>query len=164
MSNAGQIMMWAGDLNNIPAGWSHCDGKLLSTANYAELYNIVGNNFGANPPGGQFYLPDLRGRFVRGVDDNAGRDPDVGQRTDMRNNALYSKTVGSVQTHAFQNHTHQYTVFPDGDGDIASGRYWKSGSAQTAEVDAQKFATSSETRPVNAYLFFIICLTSSNSK
>ncbi|MXP50702.1 tail fiber protein (plasmid) [Pantoea sp. Eser] len=157
MSNAGQIMMWAGTLSNIPAGWTHCDGSLLSTSSYSELYKIIGNSFGVNPPTGQFYLPDLRGRFVRGVDSNAGRDPDIGTRTDMQNNSIQSSSVGSIQSHAFQNHTHAYNVFPDGDGNIASGRYWACGTTQTSPVDSAKFSTSTETRPINAFLYYIIC-------
>ncbi|OAS19593.1 hypothetical protein A5481_24590 [Methylobacterium platani] len=109
-----------------------------------------------SPPDGQFYLPDLRGRFVRGVDDNAGRDPDVKARTDMQNRDIKSATVGSVQSHAFQNHDHEYTVFPATGGNIASGTYWAQGPALTQQVDGSKYNVSTETRPTNVALHFII--------
>ncbi len=156
MTVPGNISMWGGSAGSIPVGYLLCDGSLVSQSQYAALFAVVGFNFGENPPNGQFYLPDLRGRFVRGADNGAQRDPDIGSRTDMQNSTIKSTTVGSVQSHAFQNHDHQYTVFPSGDGDIASGRYWAGGPAQTSMADASKYQVSSETRPLNAYLNFII--------
>jgi microcystin-dependent protein len=156
MCNPGSIVMWGGTSGNIPAGWLLCDGALLSQTDYPNLFAAVGFNFGANPPAGQFYLPDLRGRFIRGADDGANRDPDINQRTDMQTPSLLSTGVGSIQSHAFQNHTHGYNSFPNGRGDIADGRYWANGWANSDYVDAALFQTSSETRPINAYTNFII--------
>ncbi|MBY0295282.1 MAG: tail fiber protein [Methylobacterium sp.] len=150
------IATWGGSLTNIPAGWLLCNGLAVSQTQYQNLFSAIGFNFGANPPAGQFYLPDLRGRFVRGVDDGSGRDPDVATRTDMQNPGITSKGVGSVQSHAFQNHTHPYRAFPHDEGDIASGRYWQAGQSETDLADASKYQVSSETRPINAYLYFII--------
>lgn len=156
----GTIVMWGGTLTNIPTGWLHCDGSLVSQEDYQELWNAVGTNFGANPTVGWFYLPDLRGRFIRGVDDTTGRDPDLSSRTDMQTNGLSSTTVGSIQSHAFQDHTHTYQIFPvnaNGNG-IAGGSYWAYGTANTGTASASgpNIQTSTETRPTNAYLFFII--------
>lgn len=156
MSIPGTIMMWGGSLTNIPAGWLHCDGTLLSQSVYSNLFRAIQFNFGANPPQGQFYLPDLRGRFIRGVDDGAGRDPDENTRTDMQTPTILSSGVGSIQSHAFQNHVHAYNSFPNGEGNIASGRYWQNGTQNTALADAKVYQTSTETRPLNAYLYFII--------
>ncbi len=156
MCNTGTIVTWGGTLANIPAGWLYCNGMQVRQTAYPNLFSVIQFNYGANPPPGMFYLPDLRGRFIRGVDDGAGRDPDVAARTDMQNTALKSSGVGSIQSHAFQTHTHLYNSFPDGSGDIASGRYWKSGAQFTAPPDPSQFQVSSETRPFNAYLYYII--------
>lgn len=157
MCSPGTIVMWGGTLDNLPVGWLHCDGTLLSQAEYQELWNSIGTNFGANPPDGQFYLPDLRGRFIRGVDDGIGRDPDLNLRTDMQSASTQSATVGSVQSHAFQDHAHTYQIFPvPASEGIAGGSYWAYGSASTGLASASGSATSTETRPTNAYLYFII--------
>jgi microcystin-dependent protein len=157
MCVTGMISMWSGTDENVPEGWLVCDGSALSQSNYAALYAAIGTNFGANPPTGQFYIPDLRGRFVRGQDPNGTLDPDSANRTDMQDtNTVVGATVGSVQADAFQNHVHPYTIFPAGSGAIASGNYWAQGPANTGTVDPSSYRTSSETRPVNAYLIYII--------
>lgn len=154
MCTTGTIVMWGGSESNIPAGWLPCDGRQLSEAQYADLYAAIGTNFGAQPPAGQFFIPDLRGRFVRGQDAGANRDPDMGSRTDMQNPQLTAGgTVGSVQDHAFESHSHSYTRFPSGTQDgIAGGSYW---SAQD-DMETGAAGTSRETRPLNAYLIYII--------
>lgn len=156
MCVTGMITMWGGTDENIPEGWLLCDGSKVSQSQYAALYAAVGTNFGANPPAGQFYVPDLRGRFVRGQDPMGQFDPDAADRTDMHSGTKIGPTVGSVQGDAFQNHVHPYTMFPAGSGDIASGSYWAQGSASTGTVDPSAYRTSSETRPSNAYLIYII--------
>lgn len=154
-SPTGTVVMWAGAAASPPFGWLVCDGSLVSQSQFSELYAIVGNNFGSNPPPGSFYLPDLRGRFVRGQDDSTGRDPDSASRVDMQNSALtVGDQVGSVQLHALQTHQHSYYHFPDGSGDIASGTYWTVSSDTTG--NPENCNTSSETRPINAYLVFLI--------
>jgi microcystin-dependent protein len=150
------IMMWGGNESNIPPGWLLCDGSALNQAQYADLYAAIGTNFGAQPPAGDFYIPDLRGRFVRGQDLGLGRDPDAGTRTDMQNTSLTAgATVGSLQGDAFQSHAHTYTMFPApsqaGNG-IAGGSYW----AVQDGVATGTAGTSAETRPVNVYLIYII--------
>ena len=162
MCNPGTVVMWGGTLANIPAGWLHCDGSKVSQATYPALFNAIGDNFGVNPPQGFFYLPDLRGRFIRGVDGGAGRDPDINSRTDMQNPSLETSGVGSVQAFALQDHVHSYQIFPvpaSGNG-IAGGSYWAYGQTNTGTASAAAPQTSvnvsTETRPTNVYLYFII--------
>jgi microcystin-dependent protein len=152
-------MIWGGTLDKIPAGWLHCDGRLLDRREeqFRNLFEAIQFNFGTSPPPGQFYLPDLRGRFIRGVDAGAGRDPNVGQRTDMRNPQVISKSVGSVQSHAFQQHVHPSSqVFQKNDGNIAYGSGCGTGTDVTGMAETIVFQTSTETRPINAYVHFII--------
>lgn len=53
-----------------PNGWILCDGRSLSTTTYAALFASIGYAYGGS--GGNFNVPDLRGRVV------AGRDVDQG--------------------------------------------------------------------------------------
>lgn len=158
--HTGMIMLWAGQKTNIPAGWAECDGTPLNTAQYPALQGIIGNSFGASPPSGQFYLPDLRGQFVRGVDDGAGRDPDIGTRVDMQNPDLAYSGVGSVQACALQSHDHDYneTVSnSDKNGTIDDGKFYDTSGNTTYSIGGANISDS-ETRPINAYLYYIIKL------
>lgn len=152
----GSIIMYGGEKDQIPLDWEYCDGRVLNQDDYPDLFKAIGHKFGQAPAGGnydpdtQFFLPDLRGRFVRGVDDGAGRDPDLALRTDMQSPATLYSGIGSVQADQFRAHTHDYVEFPSTRGDIASGEYWASGMGKTGG------AGGSETRPINVVLNFII--------
>ena len=132
-----------------PQGWLICDGRSYSRRDYQELYRIIGSNFGA-PNNSSFNVPDFRGRFLRGTDNRAGRDPDALSRQASSSGGLTGDNVGSVQEDQFKAHSHSYTKFPGAKGDIASGRYWKAVGSNTGNTGG------SETRPKNVYVNFII--------
>ena len=71
-STVGTISAYGG--NTAPTGWLLCDGTAISQTTYADLFAVIGCNFGCS--GGNFNLPDLRGRFLRGRDGSTTRDPD----------------------------------------------------------------------------------------
>lgn len=58
------IRLFAG--NFAPSGWSFCDGKTLSIAEYDALYALIGTTYGGDGVTA-FKLPDLRGRVPVGV-------------------------------------------------------------------------------------------------
>lgn len=60
----GSLMPYAGA--SAPTGWLLCDGSAVSQATYAGLYAVIGTTYGA-PGGGNFNLPDLRGKSPLGV-------------------------------------------------------------------------------------------------
>jgi phage-related tail fiber protein len=74
----GTIIAYAGA--TIPAGWLACDGTAVSRTTYAALFTAVTTVHGGGDGVATFNLPDLRGRFLRGVDNNAGRDPEASSR------------------------------------------------------------------------------------
>ena len=65
----GVIMNYAGATP--PAGFLLCNGAAVSQTTYVDLYNAIGVTFG-NPGGGNFNLPDSRGRFLAGADNMGG--------------------------------------------------------------------------------------------
>lgn len=79
-----------------PEGFLPCDGRELSKKVYSELYALIGDTWGEPPS--TFFLPDLRGQFVRGWDDGEGVDPDSG--------ADSIRKLGSEQLDTFQGHCH----------------------------------------------------------
>ncbi|MGL6159317.1 phage tail protein [Microbulbifer sp.] len=152
-------------------GWMLCDGRQLGIASYPALFEVIGNLYGGD---GEytFRLPDYRGLFLRCVDNGAGVDPDVDQRLSPASGEKYSG-VGSVQKDALQDHQHAYQFAKPGDGQeqfqggqvtspatpTASGDPILPGSLSPAKPAGDPARTSSETRPRNIYVNYLIkCL------
>jgi phage-related tail fiber protein len=77
-----------------PAGWLKANGAAVSRTTYANLFAVISTTFGAGNGSTTFNLPDMRGEFVRGLDDGRGVDPD--------------RTLGSAQDDRFQTHKHAW--------------------------------------------------------
>jgi microcystin-dependent protein len=160
----GTIVAYGGA--NAPAGWLLCNGTSVPrTGTYAALFSVIGTSFGtANV--NSFNVPDFRGRFLRGRDDSSFRDPDRTTRTAMSAGGAAGDAVGSVQLDAFRSHTHAYAVswdrigHPNGSGDTSTGpnanqQYWR-GNRDLVRNSPTSFEGGNETRPVNAYVNYII--------
>lgn len=78
-------------------GWLNCNGSAVSRAIYRNLFNAIGTTYGVGDGATSFNLPDLRGRFVRGVDDGAGNDA--------------GRVFGSTQADEYKAHNHTFTDF-----------------------------------------------------
>ncbi|WP_256856057.1 phage tail protein [Rodentibacter ratti] len=61
-----------------PSGWLKANGAAVSRTTYAALFAAIGTTFGAGDGRTTFNLPDLRGEFLRGLDD--GRNIDSNRR------------------------------------------------------------------------------------
>lgn len=152
-----------GGASNPPAGWLLCDGAAVSSAQYPDLFAALGNAWGdgGDGTGPLFNLPDLRGRFLRGVDMGSGRDPDRAGRLAAAPGANAGDQVGSIQNHAFTTHQHSYVDYRF-DYECCSGGP-HIGGGDPASYDGHESSgntnpvgDSTETRPVNAYVKFII--------
>ena len=151
----GTIVAYGGD--NAPAGWLVCaGGSYPRTGTYAALYAAIGTRFGtAN--GSSFNVPDFRGLFLRGRDGSVGRDPDRNSRTAMNFGGSTGDSVGSVQGHALQSHTHTYTkVLGTVQADDSGSSYNEITGLGNAQTVGQTGSASTETRPINAYVTYII--------
>ena len=71
-------MIWATTV--IPNNWLECNGQAVDQSKYPQLYVIMAN------------VPDLRGVFVRGLDNSRGYDT--------------GRTINSYQADSFASHTH----------------------------------------------------------
>ena len=153
----GTIIMWGGT-NNYPGGWLLCDGRACSQSEYLELFQVIQHHFGSPPrsaafdPATQFYLPDLRGQFVRGVDSTSdgSRDPDRQTRIDAVTGQVIGPQVGSRQGDQFKSHTHEFEKIGVVKGGLAANQYWTNSPAPTSATGG------AETRPINVYLNFLI--------
>lgn len=135
------------------------DGRSLSKKEYRRLYEVIGESFGSGP--GTFNLPDFRGRFLRGVSGSTSRDrdPDVDDRKAMKDGG---NAIGSVQEDALEDHSHIFSAFRRDINNPEWGRITSGGNqgeaAFQARVRADKNSAtfSSETRPKNAYVQWMI--------
>lgn len=83
-----------------PSGWLLCNGAAISRTTYADLFAAIGTVHGAGDGSTTFHLPDYRGRFLRGADSGAARDPDRAARSAANSGGATGDSVGSVQTNA----------------------------------------------------------------
>jgi len=146
----GAIFPYSG--TSAPSGWLLCDGSAVSRTTYSTLFSLLGITHGQGDGSTTFNVPDLEGRFLRGVDNGAGRDPDAASRTAMNTGGNTGDNVGSIQSDELGEHRHLHQ---------ASTKYFASGSnANGPGTDLAGYYTAyaggNETRPINAYVNFII--------
>jgi len=133
-----------------PEGYLYCDGSTVSRTAYARLYAAIGDSSGNGDGSTTFTLPDMRGRFARGMDDGAGRDPDAGTRSADATGANSGDAVGSVQADELKSHNHDIqvnTVY----GNIGYDAIAQSDSNINLVWEAGRISDTggSETRPKN---------------
>jgi len=79
--------------DGIPTGYKHCNGDAISRSTFSALFAVIGTTYGAGDGSSTFNLPDLRGRFIRGVNtSNSGDDP--------------NRAIGNLQSDDNKSHTH----------------------------------------------------------
>lgn len=160
----GSIIIWAGDQQDLPENWRVCNGKSLKKTDYATLYSVLGEIWIKDEGYSRdfFNIPDLRGVFLRGVNDQRTdnfRDPEVGSRIRLKGDSTLSKDLpGSFQTGSVQSHSHALKA---GGGSSGPRQALSVDAAVNNNHDLSKppltaLAGSAETRPVNAYVYFVI--------
>lgn len=60
----GVVQAFAG--STTPQGWLLCDGSAVSRTDYADLYAVIGDTYGAGDGSTTFNLPNLIDKFVEG--------------------------------------------------------------------------------------------------
>ena len=143
------------------AGWLLCDGSTLDkTSKYKALSDAIAPFWDTERTSGKFRLPDLRGRFLRGVDLGAGRDVDASMRTNGLGAVVSS--VGSLQSDALSKHFHPIRNYPGADSwTLAVRSIGGNGRTVQSETGEEVGRTSlsgdsAETRPKNAAVNWII--------
>lgn len=158
----GTVVAFAG--TKVPTGWLLCDGAAYTQSKYPELANVIGNTHG-NGGGvlGGFNVPDYRGRFLRGRDGGAGRDPDVAKRTPMSSGGVAADNVGSVQADETGAHNHgvatgwgQHKDGGCGFGALSIGASIYATGGGACSGNFLMANPGKESRPANAYVGWII--------
>jgi len=180
---AGVILAFGGA--TAPTGWLLCEGALVSRTTYANLYAAILNAHGSGDGTTTFALPDYRGRFIRGRDGAVTRDPNAATRTAANTGGNTGDNVGSVQANATARPTAAFTTatasvtgstsstIPTSAQDIVDqansnfsapgfrAKVWNAANATqtisgTAAASSVTGGGDSETRPLNAYVNYII--------
>ena len=160
----GSVIPFAGDV--APAGWKLCNGESLTQVAYPGLFAVIGKRFGqGDSASATFRVPDLRGRFIRGRNNGAtgitvddvvrDRDPYAADRIAMSPGGATGDAVGSLQYDGFRSHTHTENSMRFGGTGTDNGGYNWENNRYRVESGA---TGGNETRPVNAYMNYIIKL------
>ncbi|MBX4335523.1 phage tail protein [Bartonella raoultii] len=79
-------------MRHLPAGWLLCDGQAYSRLHYRSLFSKIGTSWGEGDGVRTFNVPDLRGMFLRGLDEGRNVDP--------------WRSFASQQEHSLKAHDH----------------------------------------------------------
>lgn len=184
----GSVIAFAGE--EIPNGWLLADGRALKKDSFPDLFAVLGvrHGQGIDSQGAKiadFNLPDLRGRFVRGVDDSPtegplGADKGASTRVAPRQGTGNSgNKVGSWEGAELASHVHTINdpghahelsqrILADGNGGFGHGGPGAQGGSSvldfpdtkntksaTTGISIQAFG-GAETRPENIALYYLI--------
>jgi len=135
----GIVVPYAG--TTAPTGWLLCYGQVVAQADYAALYAILGTTYGSDA-GGNFTLPDLRGRVVAGQDDMGGSSANrlTDQSGGVDGDVLGD--TGGAETHTLsigELAAHQHS------GGMAAGTNSTDGAGATGGASANTGSTGSGT-------------------
>lgn len=165
---AGAIMAFA--RNSAPDGWLKANGAAISRTTYANLFAAISTTFGTGDGSTTFNLPDLRGEFVRGIDEGRGADSgrvfgaNQGSANASHNHRVYGNTAGAG------NHNHHASVYRsngNASGGGAFGALTDADSRWDAWTDAagdhghwfdvwSEASGTNESRPRNVALLYCI--------
>lgn len=79
----------------VPTGWLKANGAAISRSAYSALFAVIGTAYGAGNGSTTFNLPDLRGEFIRCLDEGRGADYTNPWRG-----------IGTFQDQSYLSHTH----------------------------------------------------------
>ena len=132
-----------------PAVHGHSAGELEATtpAGAVMAFNLASCPTGWVAADGDGGTPDLRGQFIRGLN-NFG----TGARIDGNQDPGGARALGNLQQDEFESHNHQVSATY-----ISTGSRSAPGGAQMANADlATTFTGGLETRPRNVALIYCV--------
>ena len=144
-----------------------CDGRELAASAYPALHAVLGRAWGGSESGATFRLPDLRGRFVRGVNydaDGPMRDPEAGVRAASASGGNEGNEVGTLQEDAAGPHTHPLVGAADAVGQGLGAEVLRFFATKIPDIEAPmvrnegavQAGAGTETRPRNVAVNWII--------
>lgn len=133
---AGTIISYASTVT--PVEYLKCNGAAISRSTYSSLFSAIGTTYGSGDGSTTFNLPDLRGEFIRGLDDGRGVDS--------------GRAIGSAQADDLKSHTHTGAI---GGFGLVSNSPLQNVSCAYYSADTGSTG-GTETRPRNVALLYCI--------
>jgi len=164
MTPAGTVIYTA--RSTAPTGYIKANGAAISRTTFATLFAAIGTTYGAGDGATTFNVPDLRGEFLRSLDDGRGIDSGRGLGTAQGSANLAHQHTGTTSNPG--NHSHQLGRFSGNNSvNTQSDRYALAttnnigpDSTQGAGAHDHTFTTDSsggtESRPRNIALLACI--------
>jgi microcystin-dependent protein len=162
---AGLVIPFAGTVRTgLEADWLFCDGKKYNQTDYVDLFNAINTMHGGT--GSQFNIPDYRGKFLRGVDEGVGIDPDAKARIAAAPGGASGDNVGSIQKcdtakpqKSFSVTLQHMSLNPDNDrSDRCCGHTnsnWNNGDV-SIDFTSINHGGDNESRPINSSVDWFI--------
>jgi microcystin-dependent protein len=94
---SGVMTMYCG--NTAPRGWLICDGSTVSRTQFANLFAVIGANFGTGDGSTTFNLPDMRGRVPVGQDLGSARLNSYNVLGQGAGEQYHTLTAGEIPPH-----------------------------------------------------------------
>ncbi len=123
-------------------GWIFCNGQAVDRVDFANLFAVLGEDYGNGDGSTTFNVPDYRGEFLRGTDAGSSRDPDRASRTD-RGDGTTGAVVGTKQGDEVESHTHGSAGLHNHPIEVRSG---STGGTAGVERQAQSASTVNNAR------------------
>ena len=128
--------------STVPSGYLYCNGALVSGAVYPDLNKALNGAFGTTAS--DFYLPDLRGAFLRGIGNNPS------------NNTNHTGgPIGIPQADAIPSHTHALGTSTANNYMMGSSFTYAVGSGNSSGQTAAA-GSGDENRPYNFSVYYYI--------
>lgn len=125
-----------------PTGFLKANGAAISRTTYSALFAAIGVTFGAGDGATTFNIPDLRGEFIRGVDDSRGVDR--------------GRIFGEIQSDLLKSHTHSLPIVGYGSRKFDNSTGTGYGSESVVTYPSTDATGGEETRPRNVALLACI--------
>ena len=151
---AGAVIAFA--FGHTPEGYLRANGAAVSRAAYPRLFAVIGGHYGAGDGHSTFNLPDMRGLFVRGLDEGRGVDAGRGLGSFQDSQNLWHGHTASSDMQG--EHTHG--ILKAASGNNTSGGYVSPANVGNTLANTQPAGThhhnitvdgsgGHESRPVN---------------
>lgn len=135
--------------------WFLCNGQAISRETYADLFAIIGTNFGAGNGVTTFNLPDYRGKFLRGLGGNSAANIYTTQSEGLPN---ITGRIGGLSWDSNDSKNGMNGAFYWGDTEVRGGgegaadRYGYFNASRSSSI----YGKSSHVTPINQAINFFI--------
>jgi microcystin-dependent protein len=129
---SGMVTSWAGSHENAPSGWLLCDGSAVSRTTYADLFTVIGTNFGTGNGTTTFNLPNYHDYWLVGAPSSLATAPNPSGLP-----ASWSVASGTSFYESFSHstngaHSSHSTSMTSGGGHSHTGAHTHSTTANTS--------------------------------